>query len=189
MLSARRLCALAALLLAPLAHAQPAPLQGLALVDHHQRPLEAKALRGHPVLMHFVYTTCSSSCPLQVHDLAQVLAALAPEVRERVRLVSVTVDPLQDTPASLAAFARRLDADRPGWHFVTGDPKQVFALADRLQVRDPKRPRTEDHRTSLYLYDAAGTLMQRYAGTPVDKPRLVAELTQIARLPSPTARP
>lgn len=180
-----RLGALAALLLPALAHAQPAPLQGLALVDQHQRALAGAALRGRPVLLHFVYTTCSTSCPLQVHALSQVHAALPEDVRERVRFVSVTVDPLQDTPATLAAFAKKLDAERPGWHFATGAAAQVYQLADRLQAQDARRRRPEDHRTALYLYDAAGTLMQRYSGVPVDQPRLVAELTQIARLNPP----
>lgn len=185
MLSARGLCALAALLVGCAAHAQPAPMRGLALVDHQRLGLDAHRLGGRPVLLHFVYTTCSTSCPLQMRSLAQVHAALPADVRERVRFVSVTVDPLQDTPESMAAFARRLDADRPGWHFATGAAAQVHALADRLQAQDARQRRPEDHRTSLYLYDAAGTLLQRYVGVPVDQPRLVAELTQIARLPSP----
>jgi protein SCO1/2 len=121
-----------------------------------------------------------------VRELAEVHAALPEDVRRQLRFLSVSVDPLQDTPASLAAFAKRLGADRPGWHFVTGAPAQVEQLLDRMQVMDSRKasPKPEDHRTSLYLFDAAGALVQRYGGNPVDRPRLVAEITQVARLPA-----
>lgn len=184
MLSGRAAVALlllAALGLAGAARAQPAPLQGLSLTDHHRRALDVGALKGRSTLLHFVFTTCSATCPLQVRELAQVHDALPADVRERVRFVSVSVDPLQDTPTSLAAFARRLDADRAGWHFVTGPAPQIHLLADRLQALPASR-RAEDHRSSLYLFGATGALVQRYAGVPVDRARLVAELKQITRL-------
>lgn len=176
----------AALFFALGAQAQPAALQGLKLVDQQRQPLTAATVQRQVVLLHFVFTTCSSTCPLQVRDLAEVHAALPDDVRRQLRFVSVSVDPLQDTPASLAAFAKRLGADRPGWHFVTGAPAQVEQLIDRMQVMDARKPnpKPEDHRTSLYLFNAAGTLVQRYGGVPVDRPRLVAEITQVARLPA-----
>ena len=192
----RRLPALglAALLAAALApglgsgsvQAQPAALQGLKLEDHRRHDLKAATLKGRVVLMHFVFTTCSTSCPVQVRELAEVHAALPYDVRPQVRFLSVSDDPLQDTPASLADFARRMGAERPGWHFVTGAPPQVHQLLDRMQVMDTRasggRPMPQDHRTSLYLFDGAGGLLQRYGGVPVDRPRLVAEISQLAHL-------
>ncbi len=180
----RRLAALAAALLLGSSGtlAQPVPFKGLTLTDHRKQTLDAAALAGRPTLLNFVYTTCSTSCPLQVRELAQLHQSLPDEVRARVRFVSVTVDPLSDTPAALAAYARRMEADRPGWHFATGDAKQVHALVERMQALDARDPRPETHRTSLYLYDARGQMMKRYAGTPVDRPRLVDEITQVARM-------
>lgn len=178
-----RLAMLAGACAAGSAFAQPAPLKDLSLVDHRAQPLAAAQLAGHPVLLHFVFTTCSTICPLQVAELAYVQQALPADVRAKVRFLSVTVDPLQDTPASLAAFAKRLDADRPGWHFVTGPG--AHPLAERMQVladKDDKRRTPADHRTSLYLYDARGALKQRYAGQPVDRARLVAEITHVTRI-------
>lgn len=182
------LAALALLLAAGAAGAQPAPLQGLKLVDHRQQPLDTRPLRGHPTLLHLVFTTCSATCPTQVAELAQVHRALPDDVRRALRVVSLSVDPLNDTPASLAAFARRLDADRPGWHFATGEVTQVHRALDRLQALDTRRgsARPEDHRTALFLYDANGTLRLRLGGVPVDRARLTDELTQLARL-APTS--
>jgi protein SCO1/2 len=54
-----------------------------------------------------------------------------------------------------------------------------------MQAFEARRtpPRPEDHRTSLYLFDASGALVQRFAGVPVDQPRLAAELNRLARQP------
>lgn len=165
------------------AGAVPAVLQGIALVDQRSRPVAEDWLRGHALLLNFVYAGCSTSCPLQVRALAAMLEGLAPAVRERLHTLSVTVDPEHDTPAALAAFARQMGAEQPGWRFATGAPAQVQRLVERMQAFDSRRtgapPRPEDHRTSLYLYRPDGALLQRYAGLPLDAPRLRAEITAL----------
>ncbi len=164
--------------------AQPAPMAGLHFIDHRQQPLTAQTLRGKPVLLHFVFTGCSSTCPPQIHELVAMRAALPASARAQLQLVSVTVDPLADTPQALARFAARLGADQPGWRFVTGSPAQVQQFTDRMAAFDLRRtpqPTPADHRTALWLYDASGALVQRYGGWPVDRARLVAEITQLAQ--------
>jgi protein SCO1/2 len=133
--------------------------------------------------MNFVFAGCSSTCPLQVRELAELRLALPPDVARSVHFLSVSVDPMSDTPASLAAFARRMGADQPGWRFVTGAPVQVNLLVDRMHAMDPRKkdPQPADHSTALYLFDESGNLMQRYRGVPVDQGRLAAELTQLVR--------
>ena len=171
-----------ALLATGVAAAQPVPLRGLTLQDHRAQPLQAAALAGRPTLMHAVFTQCSSTCPLQVRELAAVHEALPAAVRAQVRFVSVSVDPLSDTPKTLAAFAQKQGADRPGWHFATGQPAQVALLIDRLQLypADKTQPRPEDHRSSLYLFGADGQLVQRFRGVLVDRARLVDEISRLA---------
>lgn len=167
------------------AAALSAPWHGLTLRDHRAQPADAASFGGRPLLLHFVYTGCSSTCPVQLRELAQLHAELPAAVRSSVRFVSVSIDPEHDTPQTLAEFARRMGADRPGWRFVTGEARQVQRLAERLQAFDARLgTRPEDHRTSLYLFGADGQLVQRYRGVPVDRARLADELTRIAR-PAP----
>lgn len=168
------------------AGAQPAPLQGLQLRDHHERLLQPQEFAGRPVLLHFVFAGCSRVCPLQLQELRAVHDALPVPVRERVVFVSVTVDPLSDTPAALAAYARSQGVDRAGWRFVSGEPIQVQRLHERLQAFDPRvaAPTPDDHRTSLFLYGLDGRLLQRHRGVPVDRVRLVDELSRLVR-PAP----
>lgn len=166
--------------LAAAAHA--APLTGLTLQDQRGTALSQSRLDGHVTLVHFIYTQCSTSCPLQLRELAAVHDGLPAQVRQRTRFLSVTVDPLTDTPATLAAFARRMDAQRSGWTYATGTPGEIGRLVERLHAMNPTRPDPgpADHRTSLYLFDRHGELIQRHLGVPVDRPRLIAEISRLA---------
>ena len=178
---------LALALAAGVATAQPLPLRGLALTDHHQQPLHPAALAQRPVLLSFVFAGCSTTCPLQVKELAALHDELPAAARAQVRFVSVTVDPLSDTPQALAAFAKRMGAERSGWAFATGKPDTVGTLLDRMQTfpAGTAAPKPEDHGTSLYLFAADGRLLQRFRGVPVDRPRLRAEITRLTSPASP----
>jgi protein SCO1/2 len=105
-------------------------------------------------------------------------------------MLSVSVDPSNDTPATLAAFARRMEAELPGWRFATGDPNDVERLIRRMQVLDPRAAQAQpaDHRTSLYLFDGSGTLIQRYRGVPVDRARLTDEVSRLHRSSASASR-
>jgi protein SCO1/2 len=164
------------------ATAQPAPLRGLTLQDQAARRIDAAAYRGRTLLLNFVFTGCSTTCPAQTLELAALRRSLPPALRAQVDFLSVSVDPLADTPVTLAAFARRMDADQPGWRFATGAPSQIDTLVQRLAATDPRQPNPgpADHGTALYLFDATGVLRQRYAGVPVDRPRLARELAEVA---------
>jgi len=165
------------------ASAQPAVLDRAGLRDHRGQAVDRASLQGHPLLMNFVFTGCSTTCPLQVRELVELHRALPRDVQAAVRFLSISVDPVHDTPQTLAEFARRMGADLPGWRFATGAPPQVEALIGRMQAQDPRRsnPGPQDHRTSLYLFDATGALVQRFAGVPVDRPRLADELSRLVR--------
>jgi hypothetical protein len=58
----------------------------------------------------------------------------------------------------------------------------MAAMAPAAATGRAARP--EDHRTSIWLFDARGDLVQRYAGVPVDRARLAREITQLAAAPA-----
>jgi cytochrome oxidase Cu insertion factor (SCO1/SenC/PrrC family) len=186
-------CLLALLsLVAPVVQAaDPAPLRGVMLQDHRGRAFKAddKASGSGPVLLHFIYTGCGATCPTQVRELVELRAKLPAELRQQVRFLSVSIDPLTDTPATLASFARKHGADQPGWQFLTGPRAHVDGLAERMRLFDPAKPGVADHRTALYLYGSDGQLVQRFRGVPVDGPRLADELARLVRFESSARAP
>src|SRR5437660_9556289 len=73
---------------------------------------------GRPVLLNFIFTTCSSICPLTSRTLEEFQQKLGSEAA-RVHLMSISIDPEQDTPARLTEYARKFHAG-PGWQYYTG---------------------------------------------------------------------
>lgn len=157
---------------------------GLRLRDQDDRDFAFGSLAGRVLLVNFVFTGCSSTCPLQTQALAQVQAGLPADIRQGVHFVSVSLDPLTDTPSALKAYAARFAIDHRHWSFVTGQPMDVGRFAERLKLfradRGPRR--LEDHNTALWLVDAKGRLMQRLHGQPVDARRLHDELVALRRM-------
>lgn len=161
-----------------------ANFKGLKLKDQEGRPLDAAKLRGRLVLVNFVFTGCSTVCPLQTRALAEMQRQLPPALRQRVHLLSVSLDPLQDTPQVLKDFARRMGVDLGGWTFATGRPQDTERLATALRLfrPDPDVRKPDDHSTALWLIDAKGDLRMRYGGNPPDVPRLLRELAALEQL-------
>jgi protein SCO1 len=73
---------------------------------------------GRAVVLNFIFTTCSSFCPLSSQTFAQFQRKLGAD-RGRVHLMSISIDPEQDTPARLREYARKYHAG-PGWQHYTG---------------------------------------------------------------------
>ena len=102
------------------------------LVDASGHAVRARAvLEGDaPTVVNFIFTSCSAICPAMSGTFAQLQRKLG---REPVRLVSISIDPEQDTPQRLADYARRFDAG-PNWDFYTGSAEASLALQQAFQV-------------------------------------------------------
>jgi protein SCO1 len=80
--------------------------------------LNAELNDGRPVVLSFIYTSCTSVCPLVSHTLSQLQDKLGGNP-ERVHLMSITIDPEQDDPARLREYAKTFHAG-PEWQHYTG---------------------------------------------------------------------
>jgi protein SCO1/2 len=105
---------------------QPEPLPtlgrvaGFSLLDQHAHPLSAETLRGKVWVAAFFFTRCPTICPRITRRMKALQVAAARQV-PALALVSFSVDPENDTPPALLAYARRFDADSKNWSFLTGD--------------------------------------------------------------------
>jgi protein SCO1 len=172
----------------PAAEGFYANFQGLRLKDHDGRALDITRLSGRVCLVNFVYTGCSTTCPIQTRALADMQRQFPRPLSERVRILSISLDPLQDTPAALKDFAKRMGADLSGWTFATGRPQDIERVSNALRLfrpgTDVRKP--ADHSTALWLVDAQGQLRMRYAGNPPDVPRLLREIAALDALTNRT---
>ncbi len=98
-------------------------------------------LQGKVVLISTFYGDCTESCPVIMATLAKVQKALGDRLGKVVSILSLTVDPVTDTPPRLKALAGKLHA-RPGWFFLTGKKANVDSVLSRLGQSVDAR---EDH--------------------------------------------
>jgi len=80
---------------------------------------------GRPVLLDFVYTTCTTVCPVLSQTFAEVQKRLGPNAA-KLKMMSISIDPEEDTPARLSDYAKRFHAGAQ-WQFYTGTVEASIA--------------------------------------------------------------
>lgn len=120
---------------------------------------------GRPVVLNFIFTSCEAICPLMTHIFAEFQKKLGAD-SSHVHLMSISIDPEQDTPARLREYAKRFGAG-PGWTFYTGTPAASVAAQKAFNVF---RGEKMDHTAVTFLRAAPGASWQRLDGfaTPDD---------------------
>ena len=125
---------------------------------------------GRPVLLNFIYTSCTAICPPMTRIFAEVQDKLGAD-RARVRIVSVSIDPEEDTPKRLRDYARQFGAAEP-WVFVTGSS----AASESVQKAfNAYRPDKMGHTPLTFLRRAPGQPWVRLDGL-AQAPQILAEL-------------
>ena len=152
------------------------PVPDFALTDQTGKLTRLSQFRGEPVAVTFVYTRCpvATACPMTMTKFAKLNAALAG--KKLGRLLSVTVDPENDTPAVLRDFAARIGADPQRWKFLTGDPKAVARVAESFGVLYyPDRGQIV-HSLAVAVVDGAGRLATIYYGEMWEPETILGDL-------------
>jgi cytochrome oxidase Cu insertion factor (SCO1/SenC/PrrC family) len=104
------------------------------LLDQRGQPLKfySDVVAGKVVCVAFIFTTCREACPLLMSRLNRIKASLGGRFGGEVTFVAISVDPENDTPAALQAFAAKHGAAVPGWTFLTGSRADLATVAGKL---------------------------------------------------------
>jgi protein SCO1 len=103
-------------------------LPAFALTDQDGKPLGSAELRGKVWVAAFMFTRCPTICPRITRRMRE-LQLEAAKRKQELTLVSFSVDPENDTPEVLRAYARKYQADPASWRFLTGDLEVVKKTA------------------------------------------------------------
>jgi protein SCO1/2 len=114
---------------------------------------------GKPVVLNFIYTTCTAVCPLLSHSFAEFQKKLGAE-RDKIRMVSISIDPEEDTPARLADYSKRFGAGRQ-WGFYTGSVQASVTLQKAFQAYFGDKM---NHRPMTFMRAAPGQAWVRLDG-------------------------
>ena len=135
------------------------------------------ALQNRIVLLNVIFTSCNDACPLITQKLKEVRELLGDKAPD-ITFISLTSDPLRDTPAVLKAYTLKQGSDDPHWLFLTGDKAQMDLVLSRIgQIV----PTPEQHSTQLIVGDVAN---KRWSKIRPDAPAAaIAQRLQLLTMP------
>lgn len=156
------------------------PVADVAFVTGRGERLRLSALRGRPVVLSMIYTSC-------VHICAPTTAELRRAVRDAratlgamsFTVLSVGFDTLNDTPERMGAFARELKIDDPDWYFASTDAASAAALARDLGFRYEPTAGGFDHLVQTTILDERGRVYRQLYGQSFEGTALIDPLRRI----------
>jgi protein SCO1/2 len=115
--------------------------------DNNKVSLNEALATDEPVMLNFIFTTCTTICPMLSATFAQVQRELGDEA-DHVRMISITIDPEYDTPERLRVYAERFKAG-PQWQFYTGTVDDIVAIQKAF---DAYRGSKANHEPLTFLH-------------------------------------
>lgn len=146
---------------------------GIIASNNFQGPLRERLL-GRVTAIQLMFTKCKSICPIEAATFARTQEILASNPSASIQLLSLSIDPLTDTPDMLAAWLDGLNA-QPGW--IAASPA-TLDLTRAREFFDGASSLGEDHSTAMSLIDRAGFLVWRTTELPAPE-EVVAMLHQL----------
>ena len=150
-------------------------LPRVSLLDQKGRPVSLDSLKGKPVLVGFIHTSCKGPCELMTAKMREVAKDLGARSESTLTMVSITTDPEEDGPSQLLSYAKAQSVDAPGWFFLTGKPAEVDRVLAVYNI-----PHDEDdemtHVLDLFLLAADGRQVRHYHGTDFAAAAIAADV-------------
>ena len=147
-----------------------------ALTDQNGKPFTSNDLKGHVYAFSLFFTECQGVCPMITGQMQHLLKVIPDP---RVKIVSVSVDPVHDTPAALKPYAETVGAANDRWTLLTGTVDACYGTAHgyKLAVTNPS-----DHSPNILLVDQNGRVRGIYnAREPKAMAALPADAKELAR--------
>lgn len=131
-------------------------------------------IKGKVVAINFIFTGCGDSCPVETARLRQVQKLLGERVGQDIFFYSISIDPYNDTPATLKRYAQKFSIG-PGWTLLTGEARDIEQLRRSLglYIEGLDNGRSKDHNLSLIIGNqATGRWMK---ASPFESPYILAD--------------
>lgn len=146
------------------------------------REIRLGVLRGKPQVVVMFFATCEFACPILLHDMKRLEAALAEKTRDEVGFVLVTFDSQRDTVAALHAYREKQQLSPKRWALLRGEPDDVRELAALLGINYQRDARGQfAHSNIITLLNREGEIVHQVNGlnTSVEEPaKILTRLTQ-----------
>ncbi len=117
----------------------------------------------------FIFTNCDTVCLPMTANMAELQREINKAgLQKEVQLVSISIDPEQDTPETLTEYSKRHSADYSNWTFLTGYTREEIESFANVSFKTPASKVEGSnqfvHATSFFLVGESGTLLNKYEG-------------------------
>lgn len=159
---------------------------GTTIGEHRLRDIEGQTfdlsqLRGKPLVVSMIYSSCHHVCPTITRSLGEALDVAREALDENAfSVVSIGFDWKVDTPERMRQFAAQHGVeDVPNWHFLAGDPSTIDALTEDLGFIFYPSAKGFDHLTQTTVLDRDGVVYRQVYGAPIEIQSLVEPLKEL----------
>lgn len=155
-------------------------LRDHVLYDTSGQAISLRRMRGKPLLVSLIYTSCNHSCTIATRALSRNVRVAREALGEQsFNVVTVGFDTAADTPSRMGAYARGQGVDLANWWFLSGDPIALEALIADVGFTYEASPRGYDHIAQATLVDVDGRIYRQIYGDRFDPPALVEPLKEL----------
>jgi len=151
-------------------------LPPLMLIDQLGKTVSLSSVKGKPVLIGFIHTSCKGICEMMTAKMKQVAQSLGAQFNSSVTMVSITTDPDEDGPAALLKYAKAQGVDASGFLFLTGKTQQIDGLLKLYDVPEEGPDEATTHVLDLFLVAPDGSGMRKYDGMKVSPDTLASAI-------------
>ncbi|MCY0969510.1 SCO family protein [Chryseobacterium sp. CY353] len=132
------------------------------LTDQNGKKITNKDMLGKVYLVEFFFSKCPTICPVMNSNMKVIQKEID---RPEFGILSISIDPENDTPETLKQHADKIGVKSPNWHFLTGDRDYIGKLADQFNIYvGDKEDESEslNHSGMIALVDQEGNIRCRY---------------------------
>jgi protein SCO1/2 len=149
-------------------------------LDGNGSSLSLDSLRGKPVIISLIYTSCYHVCPTVTTNLAKVIGIARDALgNNSFSVLTIGFDTTADTPDRMRLFAKQRNIDLDNWHFVSADADTMQRLSDDVGFSYFSTPKGFDHMIQATLLDGEGKVYRQVYGMAPEPPALVEPLKEL----------
>jgi protein SCO1/2 len=155
-------------------------LESLVLRDTSGQSFELDGLRGKPLVVSMIYTSCHHVCPTITRNVQETVEIAREALGDDAfSVITVGFDWKVDTPERMRIYRRQFGVDDPEWHFLSADGATIDALADNIGFAFYASPKGFDHLSQTTVVDADGLVYRQVYGQDFEAPALVEPLKEL----------
>jgi protein SCO1/2 len=155
------------------------------LTNQNGENVRLQQYRGKVVLVTFLYTQCPfpEKCPMISSKLGKTRKLIedVTEGTDKLQVISITIDPENDTPEALKAYSQGLDREVPNWTFLTGSPENVARVASQFGVLYWDEKGIIEHNMRTIVIDQEGRIDTVLKGSDWKAGQLAAQLKELVK--------